>query len=275
MTASIAYAQNCSVICPSESLQIIEKEKILNKITGISFLSKNIAEAIIQKEINDELKSGVKAELEPYNLKRLKNGEFKGLTLKTKKLQYKALSISDITAHTICPYNKIIYKNKRIYFPADLSFKYIGTITNSDIKDITDSQEFQKEINKLLKWGPGTNNIQIMTPEILLKNGFIHFNIPIKTVLFSKPFNIKFKANIEVKNNKIVLRNITFNTKSNIINNDLLAPLADVINPLSYELKSINGKFCKVYITKAKIIDDKIQTEGVFTINKNYGGQNE
>ena len=91
----------------------------------------------------------------------------------------------------------------------------------------------------------------------------------------SKTVDIKFKADIEVENNKIVLRNIAFNSKSNIINNDIIAPLLATINPIAYEIDEANGKFCKLLITKAIIHGDEIKTNGVLVINKNIGEGNE
>ena len=48
------YAQTCNIKCPSESLNIIEGETILNKITGINFVSKKIIELAIQNNLIDE-----------------------------------------------------------------------------------------------------------------------------------------------------------------------------------------------------------------------------
>lgn len=258
------YAQTCNIKCPSESLNIIEGETILNKITGINFVSKKIIELAIQKEINDELeKSKVNATLDIFNLKRLKNGEFKSLKIKTENFKYRALSMSNFSAETYCNYNNFLYKNKKIYFPTDIPFKFEGEITNTDIQNVINSYEFQKELKR--------NNI-IQNPKVIIQDNFLHFTIPIKSFI---SFNIKFKANVEVANNKIVLRNITFNSNSNIINNDIFAPLLNNINPITYEFDSVNGKFFNIDITKATILEDKIKINGILNINKNYGERNE
>ena len=83
-----ANAQNYNIVCPSESLAIIEKESVLNKLTGLNFASKKIAEIAIQKVLNDEFyKSNINADLDIFNISRLRNGEFAGLTLKSKNLR--------------------------------------------------------------------------------------------------------------------------------------------------------------------------------------------
>ena len=100
----------------------------------------------------------------------------------------------------------------------------------------------------------------------------MNFTLPISTFLIKKPINIKFKSNIEIKEGKIVLKNITFGSKRNIISSDILSPVIEAINPFVYELNSINGKFCNISVTNAKIVGDSIKVDGILRINKNYGG---
>ena len=76
-----------NIICPSETINIQEEETFFNKISGLNFASKQIAQAIIQKEINDELDSKIVAELEIFSIKQLKKGEFKSLSLKSDNLE--------------------------------------------------------------------------------------------------------------------------------------------------------------------------------------------
>ena len=258
-----------SIYCPAKTLEIIEKESIFNKITGVNFFSKKIAEAIIEKELGQEFKSNFDVNLQIYTVDRLKKGEFKSIEIKAPILRYKALSMSDFYAETICSYNNVIYKKSRIYYPIDLPFKYKGKITNFDILSTINSKEFQKEIiNNPLKLS-GINLFQIKTPKVELKDNRVFFEIPVQTVFGST--KIKFNADIEVKNNKVVLKDITFNSKSNIISSNMLVPILNQINPIAYDT-SIDSKYCKLYITDAKIETNKILTNGIFIIKKNYEG---
>jgi len=254
----------CDINCPTSCLNIIEKENMFNKITGISFTSKKIAEAIIEKEINEELESKIKADLEIFNVRRLKRGEFKSLTLQSKNIRYKAFSMSDFYAQTICPYNHIIYRKSRIYYPDDLPFKYKGSITNQDIQNTLNSKEFQNELKRL----PANF---VKTPNVTLKNNKIYFNIPIDTILGEIKINLH--ADIEVENNKIVLKNISSSSLKGLLNNNLIGQIIEKINPVNYEINALNTKYCKIFITKVKISDNIINTEGVFTIKKNYDGE--
>lgn len=265
-----AFADDCIVTCPNESLEIQKNESLLNKVTGTYFVSKKIAELAIQKELNDELNSNFKANLEIFSLKLLKQGIFKSLILKSYNLNYKAISISDFYAETICPYNKVVYKNKRLYYPQKLPMKFKGSITNDDLKNIISSNEFKNELQKAQFDVNGQKLFNIDIANVEIKNNQIYFKVLLK-MLFGT-ISIKSFADIDIENNKIVLKNITFGSKSNIISDNMLAPLINKINPISYETSIINGKFCNIFIKKAQIVDNKINVDGIFIINKNYGG---
>ncbi len=199
----------------------------------------------------------------------MNKGEFKSLKLNSKRIQYKAFSISDFEAKTKCGYNKIIYKNKRVYYPHELYFDYKAAITNEDIKHILNSQEFQNKLNSFPINVKGNTVLKIHTPEIEIKGGKIYYTIPVETLLLN--FVINFNSELIVKNNTISLTNISPNSIFGNITN----VITDKINPFKYELGSLNGKYCKINITKAQISDNIINTEGIFIINKNYTENNE
>ena len=132
-------ADSCAITCPKESLEIIEKENIATKITGVNFFTKKIIELVIEKELKQELESKFNADLDLFTVGRLKKGEFKSLALTSQTFRYRALSVSNFIAETVCPYNKIVYQNKKVYYPYELPFKFTGKITNNDLKNTIDS----------------------------------------------------------------------------------------------------------------------------------------
>ncbi len=265
-----AYGNSCNVTCPSETMKVIEDENVFLKVTGINFLTKKIVETAIEKELKDELNSKFNADLDIFTLKRLKNGEFKNLLLASDNFRYKAMSISDFKAETICPYNQIIYKNKKVYYPNDLPFKFNANITNNDIKNIIKSKEFQKQIQRSAVKINGFTTLEVQEPIVTINNGQLEFSIPIRTFLSNEPFIMNLKSNIEVANNKIMLKDTTFSTNSNIINIDILGGIINQVNPVAFQINSIDSRYCKIYITSAKIQGNIIKTEGIFIINKNY-----
>ena len=265
-----AYGNSCNVTCPSETMKVIEDENVFLKVTGINFLTKKIVETAIEKELKDELNSKFNADLDIFTLKRLKSGEFKNLLLISDNFRYRAMSISDFKAETICPYNQIIYKNKKVYYPNDLPFKFNANITNNDIKNIIKSKEFQKQIQRSAVKINGFTTLEVQEPIVTIKNGQLEFSIPIRTFLSNEPFIMNLNSNIEVANNKIMLKDTTFSTHTNIINIDILGGIINQVNPVAFQINSIDSKYCKIYITSAKIEGNIIKTEGIFIINKNY-----
>ena len=265
-----AYGNSCNVTCPSETMKVIEDENVFLKVTGINFLTKKIVETAIEKELKDELNSKFNADLDIFTLKRLKNGEFKNLLLASDNFRYKAMSISNFKAETICPYNQIIYKNKKVYYPNDLPFKFNANITNNDIKNIIKSKEFQKQIQRSAVKINGFTTLEVQEPIVTINNGQLEFSIPLRTFLSNEPFIMNLKSNIEVANNKIMLKDTTFSTNSNIINIDILGGIINQVNPVAFQINSIDSRYCKIYITSAKIQGNIIKTEGIFIINKNY-----
>lgn len=273
--AQNVIADDCKVICPNESLKIIEKENIATKITGVNFFTKKIIELVIERELKDELESKFNANLELFTVGRLKNGEFKTLTLKSQNFRYRALSVSNFIAETVCPYNKIIYQNKKVYYPYELPFKFSGKITNTDIKNTIDSYEFQRALEKSALRINNFTSFRVLEPKIEIKNNKLNFEIPIKTFLSKEPMYFNVSSDIAVDKNEIVLKDTTFSSKSNIINIDLLGGVVNKINPVAFQNTTINSKYCKLNITNAKIENNEIKVDGTFIINQNYGRVNE
>jgi hypothetical protein len=248
----------------------IEKESLINKYTGLSFAGEKLVETILAHEIDKELNSKINAKLKSFNLRQLRNGEFEALTLKGKTIKYKSFSMSNFNACTICKYNRVIYTGTRVYYPDNLPFNFTADITNKDVENALNSEKFQKAIAKPVAKVNGISLITLNKPYIEIKDGRIHYLLPIKTIFGG--LNIKFNSDITVKNNTIMLTDIKF---------DFIGPfsvknfdsLSDKINPFKYELSSLKGKYCKIYVTKAKISDNIINTEGIFIINKNYNGE--
>jgi hypothetical protein len=59
------------------------------------------------------------------------------------------------------------------------------------------------------------------------------------------------------------------------MNEKMLINLINKINPFDFEKSALNGKYCKFLISKATIVNDKIEVDGIFIINKNLADTNE
>lgn len=273
--SGIVYAETCEIICPVKSDEYIEKENFFNKFSGINILSKKMVEFAIETELKKELNSKFTANLEIADFSLLKRGEFKSLILKSKNIKYRALSLSDFSANTLCLNNKIIYENKRLYYPYDLSFEFNANLTNDNLQNIINSEEFHNQVNRsYIKIG-GLKAFSLNQPIIEIKNNKIYFMIPVKSFLLSSPVKISVHTGINVIDNKIELDEISSLSTNNIINPDIMKNILNKINPIEFKNEYINNKYCKIYIKHAKIEDNIIKINGIFIINQNYGRSNE
>lgn len=274
MLPCFGAAQN-DIVCPYKSLKMMDNESVLNRVTGLSFLSKKIVETAIRKEIYKETGFNIDASINLFSVKALKKGEFKELKLKGKNLHYESFSLAGFEAQTICPYNRVILKDKKIYYPQDLYMKFKGEINNQDVQNVINSEEFKTAISKVSLKVFGVKGASLLPPKIELKQGFVFFDVPIQTLFLKKPINVKLYSEIGVKNNKIELKNINVGDSSDSAFNDLIKPALNVINPFLYNVNSANGKYAKLFVTKAQISDNIINIEGIVTVKKNYGGASE
>ena len=242
----------------------------VNKISAYGFIAKKIVEKAIEIELKQEFDSKFNADLTVEGFDKLKSGEFKSLILKSNNVKYDALSVTNFVASTKQIKNKIIYKDKKVYFPIEIPFDFKGVITNDDINFALNSVKFKKQLEKATVKVSGKKLFSFDVPTIELKNSLLYATLPVKSMLFKNSMNLNFYADVEVENNKIILKNITFTQKSNIINSELLVSLFADSNPISFELTKTNSKYCKLDLSKAKITGDKIDLSGTFTLNKNY-----
>lgn len=271
LLSGISYANN-EIVCPAGILNIQDKETVVNKISGVNFVVRKTVEKIIKSEIKKELGLNVNATLEIFSINSLKNGEFKELKLRGKNLRYGSFSLSGFEAQTICPYNKVVLKNGRIYYPESLNLKYTGKITNADIQYIINSDKFKNAVSKISFNVFGKSGAGLLMPKVEIKQGFLFFDIPVQAFFLKKPVEIKLYTEIEVIDNKIILKNIKSENLKNGFFYDILNPVLNILNPLLYNINAVNGKYCNVTVTNAQISDNIINVNGIITVNKNYGG---
>ncbi len=260
------YAYDYSIYCQTKS-DIKESRNLFKKINTVP---KNIIEFAISKDLNKQFNGDFKVDLDLYSLKRLKNGEFKKLNVESPKAVYEGMSLSSFKAGSLCEYNRVVYKNHRAYYPNPLPMAFNAEITNKDLEYIVKSQEFKEKVLDKGITINGKKIFQLLEPKITIKNSKVNLKMPVKTIFSKKVLNINLKADIEVADNNILLKDISFSKNSNIIVMDIVDYFKK--NPIAITNSALDSKFCKIYISQAKITGNAIKAEGIFIINKDYGG---
>ena len=261
-----AYAQDCMSYCVSAPA-VKENSGFWAKMNAAP---KKVVEFAIAKDLKKQFNADFNVKLDIFGLKKLTGGEFKKLDITSPSLQYEGLSVSNFHAATVCPYNKVIYKHGRTYYPNPMPMAFTSEITDKDLENIVKSEEFKKNVLQAGISVNGHSIVKLLEPTIKIKDSRVHVLFPVKTMFSKKPVNLNMIAGVEVSEDKIMLKDISFSKNSNIIGIDIADYFAK--HPISIANSALDNKFCKIYISKAKISGNIIKSEGVFVIKKDYGG---
>ena len=245
-------------------------------ISGYNSISRNIIENQIAKALKKETNSKFDVKIDSFLGTNVKNGEFKSLKANSDNIFYNGIYMSDVNIETICPYNKVDYKNKTLTFDENLALKYSASITQDDLDKLLKESSYQKIIDKMNSDSTISSLIQIKNSNIKIKDDkleIIYNILPLAKLdtigIFKnriKPIKIAIGANLKVEDGNIELCDFDFNNVKAKYNN--LIPIINMLNPLSFEIdfdKNIKGE---MDVENVKIANSKIQLEGTVLIPK-------
>lgn len=245
-------------------------------ISGYNSISRNIIENQIAKALKKETNSKFDVKIDSFLGTNVKNGEFKSLKANSDNIFYNGIYMSDVNIETICPYNKVDYKNKTLTFDENLALKYSASITQDDLDKLLKESSYQKIIDKMNSDSTISSLIQIKNSNIKIKDDkleIIYNILPLAKLdtigIFKnriKPIKIAIGANLKVEDGNIELCDFDFNNVKAKYNN--LIPIINMLNPLSFEMdfdKNIKGE---MDVENVKIANSKIQLEGTVLIPK-------
>lgn len=245
-------------------------------ISGYNSISRNIIENQIAKALKKETNSKFDVKIDSFLGTNVKNGEFKSLKANSDNIFYNGIYMSDVNIETICPYNKVDYRNKTLTFDENLALKYSASITQDDLDKLLKESSYQKIIDKMNSDSTISSLIQIKNSNIKIKDDkleIIYNILPLAKLdtigIFKnkiKPIKIAIGANLKVEDGNIELCDFDFNNVKAKYNN--LIPIINMLNPLSFEMdfdKNIKGE---MDVENVKIANSKIQLEGTVLIPK-------
>ena len=123
----VANAQNninCINQTPKKNFVVVLKSS-----TGINLLTKNIIEHELKKALKKEVGADFSVNIKNYWGVNLLDGYFKEINVKTNKLVFNDIALSNFNVKTACNYNKVELKEDKIIFPQDLILEYSAKIT--------------------------------------------------------------------------------------------------------------------------------------------------
>ena len=240
------------------------KGNAFEKVTGVDFIERKGAEAIIEKYMRFTLKSKVNFYLDATSAKALRNGEFKSFTAKAKKIQVDDISISDFEAKSVCPYNKFLMKKDYIGFPYDIPVSFSATLTNDDMNYMFKRMEQQNPNSLRIPLGKIT---LAKVSDLTWKTENSKARICFKIVTPIVDTKVTYTTSFNIINGQLVLNNSKSNLNAQMQKN--VNRFLSKFNPFTQAVELAKDAQGQLEITDIIMKDDKIYVKGVFLIPRN------
>lgn len=229
-----------------------------SKITGMKWITEQIAESIIRKELKKETKGKFKVTIKSRGTGDLINGKFNSLSMSGKNLNIEGIHISKFSSNTLCGYNSVKLNKDSVQFRENMVLNYELEIDNNAISDTLRDINYVNEVKKLLP---------VNEAKIELKNNKLYYLLEIPTYV-TKPLKITVSSGINVKNGRIQLTGLKV-PNNPFINTSKIINALEKTNPFAFYSDIMDNKESKVYVDSVKIINDVLHIKGLVLIPKN------
>lgn len=247
--------------------------QILTNITGMSFLSRTIANSIVKKELVKATGSdGFKVKMKTYSAKDLIDGRFKSLNITGKALNFDGLHVSSFSADTICDFNYVKATTKSLTFKNNFIMKYNLGITEDDLRKTVISEQYVKKLKSLNLNMLGMNLFELNNVDVKLENNKFYYILGMNNKIFNRsiPLNLVMSAKLNIENGKIKTNDIALeNFNYKLISISQASKLLNMINPLSFTTNIAGNANSKVTFDNMSIKDKQILLDGILFIPKN------
>ena len=219
-------------------------------------------EYAITRAIKKDTGAKFKVKFTAYTLSSMKQGIFKHLELKGKRIKIENIPIPSLHIVSLTDYNWVDYNCTPIKLRSDMTFNYEMILNEDSMNAAFTHPEYQKNINRINKIGYPFFRIYNIVSEI--KDNRLHltieYNIPIASYTENKKLHVS--SGLHVNSGKISMTNTPSekNMSKNVFRK--MISLINYVNPLEYTIDVINKNDAKIYIENVNIIDDKIKING-------------
>lgn len=242
--------------------------QITSKVTGMTFLSEKIAQAIIRHELKKEIKAKFKVEMKSYSANDLVHGRFKSLKISGKKLDINGIHLSTLDIKTLCNFNYVVPKKKSVVFKENMLLGFSTEISNQDLSQTVKSKDYLNVLNSVNFSGMGITFFKLDGADVQIKNGKLYFTIKVTSPMSKKPIDIVVRSDLKVEDGQIVMTKVDLVNLFTVIDLSRITYLLNAINPLTFSVDIFNNKNTKVSIQSVDIEGDKIFIKGNIFIPK-------
>jgi len=225
------YSFYCSDIKPSKTAS-----GIIMSTSGANFLTRKIVQKEIAKALKKETGSDFKVHFNSFWGTNIAKGEFSGLKAVSKNYSDKKLKAQNLEITTICPYNKIGYKNDKLIFDTNIILNFVAEVNEANLSE-------------MLK-----QKVQIIDDKIVVN---------CKASAFGIKMSMKIKAGLKVVNNRIQLCNIEIKNKTIDTSKYLSA-----LNLTNFSIDLNKALKADVKIEDIKIYNSKVYLSGFVIVPK-------
>lgn len=257
---ALDYSQYCTTKSPKKTFS-----GVIMSTSGLNFLTKNIIEFEISKKLKKELSSDFQVHIDNFYGVNILNGIFQGLNVKCKRINFNNFYVSNIEAQTLCKYNRIAYSNNEIKFKENMILKYTSEITQNDFNSTINSTQYKKILDKMNNDERISKLFKINSSDIEIKNNKIVLKYtvyPLPRIFslnnFIKPVKLSINSSLTVKDGQIQFDNPILNTGIKYVPHSII----NLLNPINYTFDATKTKKGKLTVENVNIKNNKIYIEG-------------
>lgn len=242
--------------------------QITSKVTGMTFLSEKIAQAIIRQQLKKEIKAKFKVEMKSYSANDLMHGRFKSLRISGKKLNIEGIHLSSLDIKTLCNFNYVVPKKKSVVFKENMVLGFATEISSDDLSKTVKSSGYLDMLNSVNFSGMGITFFKLDGADVKIKNSKLYFTIKVTSPMSKKPLDIIVRSDLKVEDGQIVLTKVDLANIFTVIDLSRMTYLLNAINPLTFSVDLFNNKNSKMSVQSVNIEGDRVFVKGSIYIPK-------
>lgn len=243
--------------------------QITSNVTGMTFLTEKIAQAVIKKELKKATKEKFKVEMKSYSANDLLNGRFKSLKITGKNLDIEGTYISSLKMETLCGFNYVEIKKNTLKFKENMVMQLAMEISDTDLRKTVKSTGYLEKLNKINLSGMGITFFKLSGADVQIKNNKLYFTIKVTSPMSSNPVSILVRSDLKVEDGRIVLTKVDFVNLFTVIDLSKITYILNALNPLTFSMDILNNKGSKISVQNVDIIGDRIFIKSNIFIPKN------
>lgn len=244
--------------------------QITSNVTGMTFLSEKVAQAIIRHELKKETKAKFKVEMKSYSANDLMHGRFKSLRISGKKLNIEGIHLSSLDVKTLCNFNYVVPQKKSVVFKENMVLGFATEISSDDLSKTVKSSGYLDMLNSVNFSGMGITFFKLSAADVKIKNDKLYFTIKVTSPMSTRPLDIIVRSDLKVEDGQIVLTKVDLVNIFTVIDLSRMTYLLNAINPLTFSVDIFNNKDSKVSVQSVDIKGDKIFIKGNIFVPKSH-----